>query len=77
MSYMKLVKITQLCSTVSADGSLLSDSSSQYVPHCFDLQFMASSEEMLINLKDENEEHSVENTCLNNKMNLSQDAKAP
>lgn len=61
---------------LSADGSLFSDPSSQYMPDCFDLQFMPSSEEMLINMKDENEELSAENTCLNSKMNLSQDARA-
>ena len=61
---------------LSADGSLFSDPSSQYMPDCFDLQFMPSSEEMLINMKDENEELSAENTCLNSQMNLSQDARA-
>ena len=43
---------------LSADGSLFSDPSSQYMPDCFDLQFMPSSEDILTNMKDENEKLS-------------------
>ena len=43
---------------ISVDDSLLFDFSSQYVPDCFDLQFMPSSEEILTNMKDENEKLS-------------------
>ncbi|KAL6340220.1 hypothetical protein AAG906_040656 [Vitis piasezkii] len=41
------------------EAIVLSNSSSQYVPDCFDLQFMPSSEEILINMKDENEKLSI------------------
>ena len=43
---------------ISVDDSLLFDFSSQYVPDCFDLQFMPSNKEILINMKDENEKLS-------------------
>ena len=61
---------------ISTDDTLFSDPSSQYMPEYFDLQFMPSSEEMMINMKDEKEELSAENTCSNSKMNFSQHAGA-
>ena len=44
--------------TTMNEAIVLSNSSSQYVPYCFDLQFMPSNKEILINMKDENEKLS-------------------
>lgn len=61
---------------IGTDDTIFSDPSSQYVRDYLDLQFMPSSEEMVINMNDEKEELSAENTCSNSKVNFSQHAGA-
>lgn len=57
------------------DNTLFPDPSGQYFPDCFDLQFLPSSEELLINMKDGKEELLAENTCLNSETSSSQAAR--